>query len=297
MRGNNISVKKNLTLGSNVWVNTHFKNKVQYRHIITEKFHKKLKLLQQSNNELVSRINIMATNARDWQDVNFKYLALQEKVIETETQLLLNGIDTSEYSAFYEEPVVKEAVVEEAVVKEAVVKEDRDSDVEIIDDLKCELLLKCEMNPENCIPIDGQDFIDTSECSAFYEEPVVKEAVVKEDRDSDVEIIDDLECELFLKCEMNPENCIPIDGQDFIDTSECSAFYEEPVVKEAVVKEDRDSDVEIIDDLKCEFYLKCEMNPENCIPIDGQDFDNTAICFTKDQLLDGNYECSDDESS
>lgn len=101
---NNIPKTKNITnKESTSWVNTHTQNKTQYKNIISKRFQTKLRRVECLNNKLLSRINRMGTRSQYLQDIKIKYLSLKEKVLETEEQLLLNGIDTSGFSAFCNE--------------------------------------------------------------------------------------------------------------------------------------------------------------------------------------------------
>jgi len=135
-RRNNIqSNQYNTNVGAHVFIDMQNQNEVQYVHHISEKFQERLRTLEQINSKLVSRINQMAVREKSFHDIYIKYLALKDKVLETEEKLLLNGIDTSEYSAFDKE-------------------EQEDSDVEIIEDTKFEVLLECELNTENTIPVN-----------------------------------------------------------------------------------------------------------------------------------------------
>ncbi|CAI6355457.1 unnamed protein product [Macrosiphum euphorbiae] len=111
MSRNIISRRKKRTLGS-----TH-----QYRHIITEDVSKTYRQLEETSRRLQSKLNDMVSKARLIQDIECRYLALREKVADTEHMLLLNGIDTSEY------PLFREIIPEN--------EEDRDTDCEIIDDI------------------------------------------------------------------------------------------------------------------------------------------------------------------
>jgi len=123
-----------------VWI----KIKGQYRPRTARDDSNTFRRLEEANRRLLSRLNYMVSKARPLDAIKLRYLALRDKVADTEQLLLLNGIDTSEYPLFCE-----------LITK---IEEDRDSDCEIIDDIKSEVLSDCEMNAENFIPIDGQDF-------------------------------------------------------------------------------------------------------------------------------------------
>lgn len=70
------------------------------KYKIPDSFLKKLKLLGQKNRRLCSKVRNMASRKQDLVDLQIKYVKLKLAVLETEDKLLLNGVDTSEYSAF-----------------------------------------------------------------------------------------------------------------------------------------------------------------------------------------------------
>lgn len=102
MRKNIIQRKKTKTnTAQALWVNNRLKpNKIQYKHSVCAKFQKKIRTLEQMNKQLIVKIRSMTNLELTLQDIKIKYLTLKEKVLETEEQLLMNGIDTSEYPLF-----------------------------------------------------------------------------------------------------------------------------------------------------------------------------------------------------
>ncbi|CAI6366911.1 unnamed protein product [Macrosiphum euphorbiae] len=140
MGRNIISRRKRQTLGSSPWVEINGPHRQRIAGGVLKTYRK----LEETSRRLQSRLNYMVSKARSVQDIQLRYAALKEKVADTEQMLLLNGIDTSEY------PVFREVIPD--------IEEDRDSDCEIIDDIKSEIIPECEMNAENCIHLDGQDF-------------------------------------------------------------------------------------------------------------------------------------------
>ncbi|KAL5242499.1 hypothetical protein ACI65C_009909 [Semiaphis heraclei] len=82
------------------WVNNRTKTKVQYKYTLTSKFMKKIRTLEHINRRLIVKIRSMENQELIFQDFKIKYLTLKEKVLEAEEQLLINGIDTSEYPLF-----------------------------------------------------------------------------------------------------------------------------------------------------------------------------------------------------
>lgn len=117
--------------GANVYISTQSHTTVRYSNYISEKFQERLSFLEQLNNKLFSRINELSAIDQSFHDVNLKYLALKDKVVETEQKLLMNGIDPSKYPAFYKE------------------EQDADSVVKIIDDTKFKIILECEVDIVN----------------------------------------------------------------------------------------------------------------------------------------------------
>jgi len=99
MAKKNILNKQNKTnTASTKWVTPI---KIEYRHSISSKIQKRLKLLERINSRLISKIKYLTTYKNDLQNIKIKYLKLKEKVLDTEVKLLLNGVDTSKYSMFY----------------------------------------------------------------------------------------------------------------------------------------------------------------------------------------------------
>lgn len=74
--------------------------KMPLKHKIPNSFLKKLKLLGRKNKRLCSKVRDLISRKQDVIDLEIKYIKLKLAVLETENKLLLNGIDTSEYSAF-----------------------------------------------------------------------------------------------------------------------------------------------------------------------------------------------------
>lgn len=139
---------------ANVYISTQSQNTVRYTNYISEKFQKRLNNLEQINSKLVLRMNEMVAIDQSFHDTNIKYLALKEKVLETEEKLLMNGIDTSKYSAFYKG------------------EQDANSGVKIIKDSKFKILLECEVDIENKNPVNKYTQNDAS--FFFTQEQLIK---------------------------------------------------------------------------------------------------------------------------
>jgi len=114
------------------------RSRSEFKHNLSSKFVKKLRILQQKNIRLLSRVKTLMTRKQDMQDFQIKYLQLKDKVLEAEEQLLTNGIDTSEYSVF------------------RMANEDNDNcDREPARDIKYDVLLEYRLDRENQIPINN----------------------------------------------------------------------------------------------------------------------------------------------
>ncbi|XP_025202835.1 uncharacterized protein LOC112599927 [Melanaphis sacchari] len=122
--------KKKMNTTPACWTNTNNnRNKVPVKHFLASKFIQRLKLLQRKNCRLISKVKQLMIRKQELQDVQIKYLELKDKVLETEEKLLMNGIDTSEYSAFS--------------------FANGDQDTEAIKDNKYDVLLECKLDKEN----------------------------------------------------------------------------------------------------------------------------------------------------
>jgi len=127
--------KKKTNIASAIWISTNY-NRGRYqrvRHFLASKFVQRLRLLERKNNKLLSKIKQLTIRKQQLQDVQIKYLELKEKVLESEEKLLMNGIDTEEYSAFS-------------------LANNEDQDILAINDTKYDVLLECKLDRENRIP-------------------------------------------------------------------------------------------------------------------------------------------------
>lgn len=135
-----ISIRKRTKIVSTLCIKrrkpTKTQLKLKYRNVISKKCQKRFKALEQINRKLAANIRFMSANEQACQDIKLKYLKLKDKVLETEEELLKDGINTLEYPAFCSD------------------EEDENSDIEIIEDPKFEQLLAFEMNTANKIPVN-----------------------------------------------------------------------------------------------------------------------------------------------
>lgn len=130
-----------------LWVN----RRGEYKYNIPNKFLQKLKILTRKNERLISKNRCLMKRNQQMEDIQIKYLELKNKVLETEEKLLMNGIDTSEYSAFqitYDEP------------------EPQQNDNQMDDGI----LLECSLDKIKPIPINNNSKPHfSSECSPTIE--------------------------------------------------------------------------------------------------------------------------------
>ncbi|CAI6361621.1 unnamed protein product [Macrosiphum euphorbiae] len=140
-RRNSISIRKKKTeVGSKLFVRKKNQTKTEIEladrdDVITEKWRKKFKIMDEINRKIATNIKILTANKLAYEDFNIKYLQLKSKVLDTEEKLLRNGIDTSEYPAFSNEEV------------------DWSSEFGTVRSSKFERLLLLEMNAENTTPV------------------------------------------------------------------------------------------------------------------------------------------------
>lgn len=67
---------------------------------LSNKYSKKLRLFVNAKNRLISKVKKLESRKQNLLDIQLKYLTLRKRVLETENILLVNGFDTSKYSAF-----------------------------------------------------------------------------------------------------------------------------------------------------------------------------------------------------
>ncbi|XP_015363319.1 PREDICTED: uncharacterized protein LOC107161424 [Diuraphis noxia] len=127
LRKNTIQRKKTKTNTVPALVNS--RTKVQFKHSVSVKFQKKIRTLEQINRQLIAKIRSLTNDELTLQDIKIKYLTLKEKVLEAEEQLLMNGIDTSEYPLFCMDYL--------------------EEDTEINNEIKCEVLSEGQLNTDN----------------------------------------------------------------------------------------------------------------------------------------------------
>lgn len=75
-------------------------SKISIKHKIPVSFTKKCKLLSRKNKRLSAKVQKLLSRKKDFMDLQIQFIKLKFAVLETEEKLMINGINTSEYSAF-----------------------------------------------------------------------------------------------------------------------------------------------------------------------------------------------------